>query len=54
MDEPKSDAKVAPPPPPPTPTAEPKWVRPKRRYTKKKDRLKGILVSKEPVTVRFD
>ena len=31
-----------------------KFVRPKRRYIKKKDRLQGIIVKHEPVVIRFD
>jgi len=50
MDTTKSDTKANPPPPPPNP----KFVRPKRKYTKKKDRLVGIVVSNEPIVVRFD
>lgn len=32
----------------------PTYVRPKRKYTKAKDRLKGIVVSHETIKVRFD
>lgn len=49
-----TDAKATPPPPPPNTKGEQKFVRPKRKYTKKKDRLMGIIVSTEPVIVRFD
>lgn len=54
MDDQTNERKVEPPPPPPNRKDEQKWVRPKRKYTKKKDRLNGIVVSNEPVIVRFD
>jgi hypothetical protein len=50
----KNEQKETPPTPPPNPKGEQKFVRPKRKYTKKKDRLMGIVVSNEPVVVRFD
>jgi hypothetical protein len=54
METTKSDTKANPPPPTPTPKDDQKFVRPKRKYTKKKDRLVGIVVSNEPHIVRFD
>jgi len=54
MDDTKNEPKATPPPPPPNAKGEQKFVRPKRKYTKKKDRLMGIVVSNETVIVRFD
>lgn len=50
----KSDITSAPPVVQSDKKTDEKVVRPKRKYIKKKDRLKGIVIKNEAVIIRFD